>query len=69
MFFKTLAEIIDFTEDLGDIQVRYDIVHIAEAFSSSNLVSAFLLLLSTPSNSRKKKEGGLTRFLFLLAEC
>ncbi|MEB3125950.1 MAG: hypothetical protein VKL00_10065, partial [Synechococcales bacterium] len=30
-----------FTEDSGDIQVRYDIVHIAEAFSSSNLVSAF----------------------------
>jgi hypothetical protein len=32
--------------------VRYDTVHIAEAFSLSNLVSAFLLLLSTPSNSR-----------------
>ncbi|MEB3124382.1 MAG: hypothetical protein VKL00_01850, partial [Synechococcales bacterium] len=52
VFFKTLAKIIHFTEDSGDIQVRYDIVHIAEAFSSSNLVSAFLLLLSTPSNSR-----------------
>ncbi|MBU6187107.1 MAG: hypothetical protein KGQ16_12045, partial [Cyanobacteria bacterium REEB444] len=34
-------KIIHFTEDSGDIQVRYDIVHIAEAFSSSNLVSAF----------------------------
>jgi len=41
VFFKTLAKIIHFTEDSGDIQVRYDIVHIAEAFSSSNLVSAF----------------------------
>jgi len=50
--FKAFTEIIHFTEDLRDIQVRYDIVHIAEAFSSSNLVSAFLLLLSTPSNSR-----------------
>jgi predicted PilT family ATPase len=51
-FFKTLAKIIHFTEDSRDIQVRCDIVHIAEAFSSSNLVSAFLLLLSTPPNSR-----------------
>ncbi|WP_141211753.1 hypothetical protein [Pseudanabaena sp. SR411] len=47
-----MAKIIHFTEDSGDIQVRYDIVHIAKAFSSSNLVSAFLLFLSTPSNSR-----------------
>jgi hypothetical protein len=52
VFFKTLAKIIHFTEDSRDIQVRYDIVHTAEALSSSNLVSAFLLVLSTPSNSR-----------------
>jgi hypothetical protein len=68
VFFKTLAKIIHFTEDSGDIQVQYDIVHIAEAFSSSNLVSAFFAFVFSVELTLKK-EGGLTRFLFLLAEC
>ncbi|TYQ29484.1 hypothetical protein PseudUWO311_00890 [Pseudanabaena sp. UWO311] len=40
------------TEDSRDTQVRSDIVDIAEAFNSSNLVSDFLLLLPISLNSR-----------------